>query len=1207
MHAMSSDRNKSTDTDDNWRFWIDRGGTFTDVIARTPDGVLKVSKLLSENPDQYPDAAAEGIRRVMGDAATTLAEVRMGTTVATNALLEHKGARTALIVTAGFADGLAIAYQNRPDIFALNIKKPATFYETVIEVNERLAADGSPLIEPDLAALQTKLEQAVASGIRSAAICLLHSYRNPAHEQAIAELARQCGFEQVSVSYEVSALQKWVSRGRTTVIDAYLSPVLQHYIGGFRRMLAANRHVPERLLLMQSNGGLVEADRLHGKDSVLSGPAGGMVGMAAAGKRAGLGKLIGFDMGGTSTDVSLFDHGHELTQTSEIADAVIQSPMIDIHTIAAGGGSVLRFADGRFQAGPESAGANPGPAAYRRGGPLTVTDANLLTGRIQAASFPKVFGPDANEPPDVDIVRRKFAELTQAANDNCGLNLTAEQAADGFLRIATENMANAVRHISARRGSNPADFALCCFGGAGGQHACAVADLLGIDTVLIDPLASVLSAYGIGVAPVTTLRQQSVGRELNAASFAELQVTFDRLRLQCEAITLEQGTDPDTLHSDLRLNLQAQGSDTLLPVANTSEERIRKEFAELHTERFGFSPDETAALIVHSIEIETTANTPGSNSALQIEATVADKEQASSADVYLDGRWQTVSCYQREALTAESIVEGPAIITETNSGTLLTDGWQATVNKQQQLVLKRKATRAAKTPQETAAVDPVMLEIFNNRFMHIAEQMGDALCATARSVNIKERLDFSCAVFNGRGELIANAPHIPVHLGSMDVCVQALIASNRVGFEQGNSYVMNSPYAGGTHLPDITVVTPVVDNGELCYLIASRAHHADIGGITPGSMPADSQNINEEGVILDQLCLVEQGRFRDKALLDALTKGPFPARNPAQNIADLQAQLAANTKGARLLRELNHEYGATTVAAYMEHVLDNAELAIRDVITNLEGGSFVCDTDHGGQVAVSVTVNGDEALIDFTGSSGPDSGNFNAPAAICRAAVMYVFRTLANRPVPLNAGCMRPLQLKIPENSLLNPEPPAAVVAGNVETSQVIVNALYGALGRMAAAQGTMNNLTFGDAEHQYYETICGGSGAGADFNGADAVQTHMTNSRLTDPEVLESRFPVRLRCFSIRPGSGGRGLHTGGAGVIRELEFLQPMTVSLLSDFRSIAPFGLAGGEAGSCGENHLIRQGDTPETLPATARFSVGTGDILRIKTPGGGGYGS
>lgn len=1191
---------------DNWQFWIDRGGTFTDVIAREPCGKLRIQKLLSDNPSMYDDAAAEGIRRFLSDAdAPQVSFIKMGTTVATNALLEHAGEAVALITTRGFADALKIGNQSRPDIFALNISKPTPLYHAVFEVDERVSADGAVLQELDEPAARDILENICDSGIRSVAICLLHSYLFPLHEQRLFELARQAGIQNISVSHCLSGLQRFISRGQTTVADAYVTPVLSKYIKSFQQALAANKHTPTNFLMMQSNGGMVVADDLCGKDSILSGPAGGMVGMAAVGKRAGLTRLIGFDMGGTSTDVSVYDNGHELSRETQIGGNFIQTPMINIHTIAAGGGSVLRYADSRLQAGPDSAGAFPGPLCYLNSGPLTVTDANLLTGHIQASAFPAVFGPSGSELLSIDSVKAAFAALTRTINSSKGFAYTSEQTACGFIRVATESMANAIRHITGQQGKNPADFTLCCFGGAGGQHACAVAELLGIRQILIDPFASVLSAYGIGIAPVSKVKQLTVNLPVEGST-EQLAATIEQLRAECEAALPAENIDPATLRSVARLFIKVSGSDNTLPMSTPTLETLRKDFADAHKQRFGFAPAVDAVLLIDSIEINTTAETLATaTGTLETEALA---NAPSTAEVYLDDKWQTIPCITLESIVSGEELAGPALIIEANSSIILPRGWKAHVNASLQLILNQHESRSLAISNPEVA-DPVLLEIFNQRFMHIAAQMGDALQASARSTNIKDRLDFSCALFNNTGELIANAPHIPVHLGSMDSCVQALLKQHRSGFMQGNSYISNSPFSGGTHLPDITVVSPLLDEttGDIQCLIASRAHHADIGGISPGSMPANSHSISEEGIIFDGFCIVSDGVMREQALRHHLTAGPLPARNPEQNIADLTAQLAANTQGQRLFKNLQHEMGAATVTHYMEHVLDNAEQVIRTAIQGLSGGSYSYEMDSGEAIIVAIHIDHSQrsAIIDFTGTSPQSATNFNAPAAISRAAVMYVFRTLAQKPIPLNAGCLRPLTIVLPDASLLSPDNTAAVVAGNVETSQCIVDTLFAALGVLAASQGTMNNLTFGNATHQYYETLGGGSGAGADFDGCDAIQTHMTNSRLTDIEILESRYPVRVNEFSIRADSGGAGKHCGGNGLIREFEFLEAMEVSILSNHRRIAPFGLHHGGSAATGIN-LLKQGSTNSVLNATATVAVQPGDRVRIATPGGGGYG-
>jgi len=1199
-----------------WEFWIDRGGTFTDVIACRPDGSLQVSKLLSANPRQYRDAAAEAIRRyLLNEPAPIIGAVRMGTTVATNALLENTGDAVAFVTTQGFGDALAIGNQARPDIFALNIVKPVPLYTRVVEVLERIGADGEVLQPLDVDQARTALQAIFDDGLRNLAVCLLHSYRYHEHELQLAAIARDIGFTHISIAHQLSGLQHYLQRAQTTVADAYVTPVLEQYIQSFREALAANGHQPEEFLLMQSNGGMVRADQVHGKDSVLSGPAGGMVGMAAAGRRAGLNRLIGFDMGGTSTDISLYDHGHELARITEIGGASIQTPMINIHTIAAGGGSILTFADGRLQTGPESAGAFPGPLAYLNDGPLTITDANLMTGRLQAAAFPAIFGSDGKTAIGVTEIQAAFAQLAQQISAETGVDYTAEQTASGFLRIATESMAGAIRHICAQQGKAAADFTLCCFGGAGGQHACAVAELLGIRDILVDPLASVLSAYGIGIAPVSRVKQVSINLPLTDSA-ATIETTIGTLVDDCAAEVLAQHIDAATLQSSVRLFIKVGGSDNSVPVsfdaANPGRVAALAEgFQAAHQQLFGFAPPADALLVIDSIEVHTTGAT-GSAAHGPLNADAA-LQIPNSASVFLHEDWQNIPCIHRSALQAQnkkkSRVHGPALIMDNNSSTLLQSGWTVTLNAAGQLRLKREQVVTDRT-DATENVDPVLLEIFNNRFMHIAKQMGDALQASARSTNIKDRLDFSCALFNPQGELIANAPHIPVHLGSMDTCVQHLLANQRAGFLKGNTYASNSPFAGGTHLPDITVVSPLLHpgSGALICLLASRAHHADIGGISPGSMPPDSLTIEDEGIIFDGFCLVENGGLREAAIRTHLAQGPWPARNSEQNVADLIAQLAANRKGQTLMLTLVDEVGNTTLQAYMRHVLDNAEAVIRDAIAGLRSGAFRYELDSGEAIAVDIHIDAQtrNATVNFAGSSPQSKTNFNAPEAIARAAVLYVFRTLAQKAIPLNAGCLRPIEIVIPHGSMLRPLPGAAVVAGNVETSQCIVDALLGALGLLAASQGTMNNVTFGNAQYQYYETLAGGSGAGPSFVGADAVQTHMTNSRLTDTELLETRYPVRITEFSIRRGSGGPGQYSGGNGLIREIEFLEAMEFAILANHRRVPPFGLNGGTPAACGENRLISQG-VGKLLASTAAIKVLPGDRVRISTPGGGGFGA
>jgi|AGTN01.3.fsa_nt_gi N-methylhydantoinase B/acetone carboxylase, alpha subunit len=1185
-----------------WQFWIDRGGTFTDIVARTPGGRLETLKLLSENPEQYEDAALAGIRRFLGIPEGEpippegIEAVKMGTTVATNALLERKGDRTALLVTRGFADLLAIGTQNRPDLFARAIRLPDMLYETVVEIPERMGPRGEELLPLDLAAAAKGLAAVYESGIRSVAVVLLHGYRFPEHERAVGKLARDIGFTQVSLSHEASPLMKAVGRGDTTVVDAYLSPILRRYVDR-----VAGQVQGTRLMFMQSSGGLTDARRFQGKDAILSGPAGGVVGAVRTAAMAGFERLIGFDMGGTSTDVCHYDGEFERSFDTQVAGVRLRAPMMRIHTVAAGGGSILHYDGARFRVGPDSAGANPGPACYRRGGPLAVTDCNVMVGKLRAEFFPKVFGPGADQGLDEDAVRARFAELAARIGDG----RTPEQVAEGFLSIAVLSMANAIKQVSVARGYDVTRYALVSFGGAGGQHACLVADALGMDTVFLHPLAGVLSAYGMGLADLRVLKERALEAVLDDEAVPLLNRSFADLEAEARSELERQGVERAEMAGTRKVFLKYQGSDTALEVDGTDIGALAPVFAAAHRARFGFVMADRP-LVVEAVSVEMA----GGGEAVDEpeDDVVTDAPRACAATrVFTGGAWHDAPVFAREDLRPGQAVDGPAIVTEATATTVVEPGWRAGMNSRRHLVLERVVAR----PQRFAAgtrVDPVLLEVFNNLFMSVAEQMGAVLANTAHSVNIKERLDFSCAVFDAGGGLVANAPHIPVHLGSMGESVRTIIRSRAGTMRPGDSFVLNSPYAGGTHLPDITVVTPVFVDGRILFYVASRGHHADIGGVTPGSMPPDSTSIEQEGVLIDTMALVEGGRFREAEISALLTSGPHPTRNLRQNIADLQAQLAANEKGAHELVRMAGLFGAETVVAYMGHVQANAEESVRRVLARLEGGSFAVEMDDGAVIRVAVTVDqaARSAVIDFTGTSGQRPGNANAPTSITRAAVLYVFRTIVDDAIPLNEGCLKPLTIVIPEGSMLAPRPPAAVVAGNVETSQAVVDCLMGALGVMAAAQGTMNNLTFGDERYQYYETICGGAGAGPDFPGASAVQTHMTNSRLTDPEVLEWRFPVLVDGFSIRKGSGGKGAFNGGDGVVRRLKFLDPMSAAILSNRRRVAPFGLAGGGDARPGRNFVERADGSIQELGGTARVEMRPGDVLVVATPGGGGYG-
>jgi 5-oxoprolinase (ATP-hydrolysing) len=1204
-----------------WQFWIDRGGTFTDIVARRPDGTLTTHKLLSENPERYGDAAVAGIRALLGVAPNAgvpsgaIEVVRMGTTVATNALLERKGERTVLAITRGFADALRIAYQNRPKLFVRKIELPSLLYERVIEIEERMGARGEVVRELDLEDARRQLRAAYADGIRACAIVLMHGYRYPDHERRLAALAREIGFGQVSASHEVSPLMKLVSRGDTTVVDAYLSPILRRYVAQVEADLPG-----VRLQFMQSSGGLTEAHRFQGKDAILSGPAGGVVGAVQVSRLAGFDKIIGFDMGGTSTDVTHYagpEYGFERAFVTEVAGVRITAPMMQIHTVAAGGGSIVFFDGSRFRAGPESAGANPGPASYRRGGPLTVTDCNVMVGKIDPALFPRVFGPDGDLPLDADIVREKFTQLADEVNATTGGHRSAEEVAEGFLKIAVDNMAHAIKHISVERGYDVTEYTLCCFGGAGGQHACAVADALGMTRVFIHPLAGVLSAYGMGLADVRTLKARAVETRLSTEGLASCLPAFEELECAARGEVEAQGIVRSRVAIVRTLHLKYEGTDTTLviplPNANTAPARavdgLVAEFERRYRTHYGFlMPDR--ALAIEAIAVEAIgASEAGEERLPEFTARADALQPAKTSRVFTGGAWHDAPLYAREALRPGDRIAGPAVVAEQNATTVVEPGWQATLTPRDHLVLERVEPMQREHAIGTQA-DPVLLEVFNNLFMAIAEQMGVTLANTAYSVNIKERLDFSCALFDAVGNLIANAPHMPVHLGSMGESVKTIIERRSRTMKRGDVFVLNAPYNGGTHLPDVTVIAPVfLDGADPEFYVASRGHHADIGGITPGSMPPDSHHVDEEGVLLDNVQLVAEGRFLERELRDILGSGRYPARNIEQNLADLRAQVAACAKGIHELDRMVAHFGLTVVRAYMKHVQDNAEEAVRRVLDALHDGRFEYEMDSGAKIAVSIAVDRlrRRATIDFGGTSNEQPDNFNAPSAVCKAAVLYVFRTLVDASIPMNAGCLKPLEIVIPEGSMLRPRYPAAVVAGNVETSQTITDTLYGALGVLAASQGTMNNFTFGNDRYQYYETVSGGSGAGPDFDGASVVQTHMTNSRLTDPEVLEWRFPVRLEAYRIRRGSGGAGRHRGGDGGERRVRFLEPMTAVMLANHRRIAPFGVAGGAPGAVGRNWVERADGTREEFGATCRVEMRAGDVFVIQTPGGGGFGT
>jgi 5-oxoprolinase (ATP-hydrolysing) len=1197
-----------------WQFWVDRGGTFTDVVGKDPDGRLHTCKLLSENPERYADAALEGIRILLGGgpkdliSAQQIVAVKMGTTVATNALLERKGEPTALAITLGFADGLRIGYQNRPQLFARHIVLPEMLYSRVIEVQERLDAQGNIVLPLDQSRARVDLQAAYDSGLRSLAIVLMHAYRFPEHELRLAGLAQSIGFTQISVSHQVSPLIKLIARGDTTVVDSYLSPILKRYVDRVAGQLVDQQGQQTRLMFMQSSGGLTDAALFRGKDAVLSGPAGGVVGMVRTAAMAGFKRLIGFDMGGTSTDVTHYDGEFERSFDTLVAGVRMRAPMMRIHTVAAGGGSILHFAGGRFQVGPDSAGANPGPACYRRGGPLTVTDCNVLLGRIQPAHFPAVFGLDGDQPLDGEIIRRRFVELADRIGAETGQKPAVEAVAEGFLRIAVENMANAIKTISVQRGYDVTSYTLQCFGGAGGQHCCRVADALGMERIFLHPLAGVLSAYGMGLADIRSLRETQVEHPLAASDLAEvLARAFLPLMTAVQAEVQGQGVAGDQIQVLAKAYLRYSGTDSSLEVDLGEAEAMRLSFEAAHKQRFGFITPErpvmVEALVVEAVgctEPLVEPELPQSDSHPQPEQQVA---------LWVGGDWQQTPLYLRFHLNPGQRIEGPALIIEPIGTVVLEPGWRATLNSRNHLILERAVPRI-RQEQVGTEVDPVMLEVFANLFMSIAEQMGITLANTAHSVNIKERLDFSCALFDSQGNLVANAPHVPVHLGSMGESVRAIVRDNQGRMRPGDVFMQNAPYNGGTHLPDVTVITPCWDAAgrDILFFVGSRGHHADIGGRTPGSSPPDSRQIEEEGIVIDNWLLVDQGVFREQQTRELLLSGPYPCRKVEQNLADLTAQIAANETGIRELRRMVAHFGLDTVRAYMGHVQDNAEESVRRVLAVLRDGAFTYPMDDGSNIQVRISVDHTrrQAEIDFSGTSPQHPGNRNAPRSVCRAAVLYVFRTLIDTDLPLNEGCLKPLKLIIPEGSMINPSFPAAVIAGNTEVSQAITDCLYGALGQLAASQGTMNNFLYGNAVHQNYETICGGTGAGPDHDGASAVHSHMTNTRMTDPEVLELRFPVRVEEFAIRRGSGGQGRFRGGDGVVRKLRFLEPMTATILSSSRRTRPYGLAGGGPGKSGCNTLVRADGGEVELKGNDEVVVEPGDMIVIQTPGGGGYG-
>ncbi|ETW93050.1 MAG: 5-oxoprolinase [Candidatus Entotheonella factor] len=1193
-----------------WQFWIDRGGTFTDIVAQRPDSELVTHKLLSENPEHYRDAAVQGIRDLMGIPAgmpipgSSIEVVKMGTTVATNALLERQGDRTLLLTTHGFRDALRIGYQTRPRLFDREIVLPEMLYERVIEIDERVMADGSVLRAFDANASRPLLQAAYDDGIRSVAIVFMHGYRFTEHEAAAAALACDIGFTQVSTSHETSPLMKLVSRGDTTVVDAYLSPLLRRYVDQVAAELGGTR-----LMFMQSSGGLTNANLFQGKDAILSGPAGGIVGAVETARQAGFDKIISFDMGGTSTDVAHYDGEYERAFETQVAGVRMRAPMMLIHTVAAGGGSICFFDGARYRVGPESAGANPGPACYRRGGPLTVTDCNVMLGKLQPDFFPHVFGTNQDESLDADVVREKFTALAKDIHEATGDERTPVAVADGYLKIAVENMANAIKKISVQRGYDVTGYTLNCFGGAGGQHACLVADALGMTKVLVHPFAGVLSAYGMGLADIRALREKAVEAVLDDAVMPLLASTLDELAKDVEAELQEQDIPDQRIEVLRRTHLRYEGSDTPHVVDFGTPAEMKARFETAHHQHYGFIMPEKK-LIIEAAAVEGIGLMAGAEESDRAD-TVASGDVTPMAVVtaYMDGEERETPVVDRDTLLPGNTVLGPAIIREQTATTIVEPGWQAALTAKGHLILDRVVAMQRSFAIGTDC-DPVMLEVFNNLFMTIAEQMGVTLENTAYSVNIKERLDFSCAIFNPNGMLVANAPHIPIHLGSMSESVRTVLTANAGTMKPGDVYVVNAPYNGGTHLPDVTVITPIFDEAgqDILFFVASRGHHADIGGRTPGSTPPDSTTVEEEGILFDNFKLVDAGEFLEDKLRTHLGSGRYPARQPDHNVADLKAQIAAGEKGVREVRRMIDQFGLDVVHAYMRHVQDNAEEQVRRVIDVMKDGEFTYPLDEGGVVKVKIRFDKAkrEATIDFTGTSPQRPTNFNAPSAVCRSAVLYVFRTLVDDEIPLNEGCLKPINIIIPKGCMLAPEYPAAVVAGNTETSQVVTDTLFGALGVLAASQGTMNNVLFGNDTYQYYETVCGGSGAGPDFDGTSAVHTHMTNTRLTDPEILEWRYPVMLDSFSVRHGSGGKGKHIGGSGSDRRIRFLEDMDLVILSNHRIVPPYGMAGGEEGQCGKNWVERADGTIVDMTGQDGTRVGPGDVFVLQTPTGGGYG-
>jgi 5-oxoprolinase (ATP-hydrolysing) len=1200
-----------------WEFWIDRGGTFTDIVARAQDGTLTTHKYLSHNPEQYEDAALHGIRDALGLGADDpiprdkVRAIKMGTTVATNALLERAGEPVAFVTTAGLGDCAEIGTQARPDTFALNIIKPALLYTRVCEVPERLRSDGSVDTALDRKATRVLLQSAFDDGLRAIAIALMHAYAHPDHEREVAKIARDIGFTQISASHEVSPLTKLVPRAQTTIVDAYLTPILRRYVD---RIAAAFDGEPNagQLLFMQSSGGLVDARSFRGRDAILSGPAGGIIGCVHTAKEAGFERVIGFDMGGTSTDVSHYAGALERVYETQVAGVSMRVPMLHIHTVAAGGGSLLRYEDGRFRVGPGSAGADPGPACYRRGGPLAVTDINVCLGKLTPDFFPQIFGPTQDQPLDAEAALEGFASIA----DSLGDGRSAQDVAEGFLAVAVEHMAQAIKKISVERGYDVSEYVLNCFGGAGGQHACLVAERLGIKRILLHSFAGVLSAYGMGLAPMRVERQRVIGEPLDERAVDLANALRAELREQCTAELAgqglqDQGLAAGELTASASALLRYKGTDTTITVALGDADTMLTKFEAAHQRQYGFTAAEKTVLL-DTLIVEASGLASPEGDAVRTHtsnlAETASPEPTSQTRIYSGGKWHDAPIYALSALSSGQAIAGPAVITEPTGTIVIERGWKGELGAGSQLILTEQSQRISALDTSEEA-DPVQLEIFNNLFMSIAEQMGIVLRNTSQSVNVKERLDFSCALFDADGNLVANAPHVPVHLGSMDASVKTIIASGQP-IEPGDAFVQNNPHKGGSHLPDITVVSPVFDDGgeRILFFTASRAHHEDVGGLSPGSMSPKGRTIHEEGVLLDNIKLVERGTFMTNRIEDVLRSGAYPARNIAQNVADLMAQVAANATGASELSKLVARYTLPVVHAYMGHIQRNAEACVRRAIRSLDNGAAQIELDSGAVISVAVEIDqqAGEAVIDFTGTSAQLDNAFNAPRAVTKAAVLYVMRCLVADAIPLNAGCMTPITLILPEGCLLNPAFPAAVVAGNVETSQAVTDCLFAALGKLGSSQGTMNNLTFGNARHQYYETICSGAPAGPGFDGAHGVHTHMTNTRMTDPEILEARYPVLLEIFRIDRGSGGKGEWNAGDGVTRAIRFLEPMHCAILSDHRRVAPLGSVGGEAGRIGLNRAIHADGREEDLGGCGETELDTGARIVIQTPTGGGFG-